>query len=306
MSSKPSTLVSLKGQENSLEITVEKERVENEASGDPKTSRLKGLLSLLIFVSLLALVTMRSCFLHGWEKIEEKDIREYTRIAIGSRVILHSLRNSGTLHSTNSHSYPNGSRQQIVSLSEEQESTWQFRNATSDYDSDVETDWTVPPLVYITNGMRIRLRHPSYKNLHSHDIRPPVSTNGMLNEVSAYGLEGFHGDANDDWVVETLKDNSEYLWTHMPFRLRHAITGCYLATGEGIKLPEWGFNETAVYCDRTVPSKEALGLNVVWVVFNSTHPHVLPEKFTEGRSGSVKFESGGFISNFFKSFNLFE
>ncbi|EEB88545.1 hypothetical protein MPER_13560, partial [Moniliophthora perniciosa FA553] len=101
----------------------------------------------------------------------------------------------------------------------------------------------------------------------------------------------FPGDENDDWIVEIFEDNPEYLWTYMAATLRHALTGCYLAAGKDIKLPEWGFNETAVYCGRNVPSKKGVGLDAIWVVFNSTHPH-----------GSV----GGFLSNIFKSFNLFE
>ena len=49
----------------------------------------------------------------------------------------------------------------------------------------------------------IRLRHISTeRNLHSHNHRPPVSDVDFQNEVSAYGMAEFLGDANDDWYVE--------------------------------------------------------------------------------------------------------
>jgi dolichyl-phosphate-mannose-protein mannosyltransferase len=61
-------------------------------------------------------------------------------------------------------------------------------------------DWENNPLECIKAQTRIKLRHISTeKHLHSHDHRPPVSD---VDEVSAYGMAGFLGDANDDWYVE--------------------------------------------------------------------------------------------------------
>lgn len=65
----------------------------------------------------------------------------------------------------------------------------------------------------------------------------------------------FAGDANDDFIVELSphtrggKDRSKArkrlrtLRSH--FRLRHAMTGCYLFSHK-VKLPEWGFEQQEV------------------------------------------------------------
>ncbi|KAJ3751469.1 hypothetical protein DFH05DRAFT_1570344 [Lentinula detonsa] len=100
-------------------------------------------------------------------------------------------------------------------------------------------------LRYITPGMRIKLSHISTeKMLHSHDIRPPVSEVDFQNEVSAYGAPGFQDDANDDWILEIDEAASrEAVKTlRTKFRLRHALTGCYLFSHK-VKLPEWGFEQ---------------------------------------------------------------
>jgi dolichyl-phosphate-mannose-protein mannosyltransferase len=122
--------------------------------------------------------------------------------------------------------------------------------------------------------VRIKLRHiETDKALHSHDVRPPVSDVDFQNEVSAYGMAGFVGDANDDWYLEIAKGDKRdkesgkrlrTLRTH--FRLRHALTGCYLFSHK-VKLPEWGWEQQEVTCN-----KNAVMANSLWFVETSTHP----------------------------------
>jgi dolichyl-phosphate-mannose-protein mannosyltransferase len=108
--------------------------------------------------------------------------------------------------------------------------------------------------------MRLKLRHVStHKHLHSHDIRPPVSDVEFQNEVSGYGMAGFAGDANDDWTVEIEqgdrrdKESKKRLRTlRTKFRLRHMLTGCYLFSHK-VKLPEWGFEQQEVTCNKNAP-----------------------------------------------------
>jgi dolichyl-phosphate-mannose-protein mannosyltransferase len=121
--------------------------------------------------------------------------------------------------------------------------------------------------------MRIKLRHiATDKHLHSHDIRPPVSDVDFQNEVSAYGMKGFSGDANDDWILEIdhgdRKDpeSGKKLRTlRTTFRLRHALTGCYLFSHK-VKLPEWGFEQQEVTCN-----KNAVRDNSLWYVETAMH-----------------------------------
>jgi dolichyl-phosphate-mannose-protein mannosyltransferase len=129
------------------------------------------------------------------------------------------------------------------------------------------------PLAYITPGTRIKLRHMvTQKHLHSHDVRPPVSDVEFQNEVSAYGMAGFAGDANDDWFVEidhgdkSDKESSKRLRTiRTTFRLRHALTGCYLFSHK-VKLPDWGFEQQEVTCN-----KNAVKANSLWFIETNIH-----------------------------------
>ena len=121
--------------------------------------------------------------------------------------------------------------------------------------------------------MRIRLRHiATERNLHSHDHRPPVSDVDFQNEVSAYGMAGFLGDANDDFYVEIEhgdsrdSESSKRLRTlRTTFRLRHALTGCYLFSHK-VKLPEWGFEQQEVTCN-----KNAVRPNSLWMIETAEH-----------------------------------
>jgi dolichyl-phosphate-mannose-protein mannosyltransferase len=127
--------------------------------------------------------------------------------------------------------------------------------------------------VYLANGHRIKLRHTATeKHLHSHDHRPPVSEVDFQNEVSAYGLKGFVGDANDDWIVEIYegdrrdKKSKERVRTlRTKFRLKHALQGCYLFSHK-VKLPEWGFEQQEVTCN-----KNAVKDNSLWFVETAQH-----------------------------------
>ncbi|KAI0303009.1 hypothetical protein BC826DRAFT_965650 [Russula brevipes] len=151
---------------------------------------------------------------------------------------------------------------------------WRIINTTQD--NHPETDWLdYPELVYLENGSRIKLRHISTeKNLHSHDYRPPVSEVDFQNEVSAYGMPGFIGDMNDDWIVEIEKGSKRdsvsgrrvrTLGTQL--RLKHALTGCYLFSHK-VKLPTWAYEQQEVTCN-----KNAVKANSLWVIESNHHPN---------------------------------
>ena len=65
----------------------------------------------------------------------------------------------------------------------------------------------------------------------------------------------FGGDANDDFVVEIAPKTKAGMWDwaakhrlrtlRSQFRLRHAMTGCYLFSHK-VKLPDWGFEQQEV------------------------------------------------------------
>jgi dolichyl-phosphate-mannose-protein mannosyltransferase len=149
---------------------------------------------------------------------------------------------------------------------------WRIVNAT--VSGDPYVDWEdLPEPQYITNGARVKLRHlTTEKSLHSHDYRPPVSEVDFQNEVSAYGLPGFAGDQNDDWIVEIhrghhsdSKSSKRLRALRTVFRLKHPLTGCYLFS-HAIKLPSWGFDQQEVTCN-----KNAVLDNSLWIIETNTH-----------------------------------
>ena len=137
-----------------------------------------------------------------------------------------------------------------------------------------EPDHASEPLEYIRPFMQIRLLHiATDKRLHSHDVRPPVSEVDFQNEVSGYGSNNLPGDGNDNWIVELehgAKEDPESwkrlrtLRTH--FRLRHALTGCYLFSHK-VKLPEWAYEQQEVTCN-----KNAKRANSLWYIETAKHP----------------------------------
>lgn len=170
-------------------------------------------------------------------------------VGVSSIITLkHVNTHGGYLHS-HDHLYEGGSGQQQVTLYPhlDENNRWivELYNETS------EPFEFVP----ITDGTKIRLKHMvSSRRLHSHDVRPAVSEIDWQNEASCYGFEGFEGDPNDDFVVEIVKDLSvlgeaqeRIRAIDTVFRLRHAMTGCYLWSHE-TKLPKWGFEQQEVTC----------------------------------------------------------
>lgn len=130
--------------------------------------------------------------------------------------------------------------------------------------------------------MRIRLHHvATERNLHSHDVRPPISEVDFQNEVSAYGYPGFMGDANDHWIIELeegdRRDRHSFKRLRSlrtKFRLRHVYTGCYLFSHK-VKLPEWGFEQQEVTCN-----KNAVRPNSLWYIETNEHPARMFRCFT--------------------------
>ncbi|KPV74430.1 glycosyltransferase family 39 protein [Rhodotorula graminis WP1] len=203
----------------------------------------------------------------------------FADVMIGSRLsIRHVHTQGGYLHSHPA-TYPGGSKQQQITLypHRDDNNIWLVLNSTAD--GSIPDPETHAPPHPIPDRTTIVLHHPStHKKLHSHDIRPQVTEVDYQNEVSAYGFEGFEGDANDFWVVEIDQAESEgrvakkQLETlRTKFRLRHALTGCYLFSHK-VKLPDWGFEQQEVTCNKN-PSRE----NALWYIETNTHAMLPPD-----------------------------
>ncbi|KIH87555.1 dolichyl-phosphate-mannose-protein mannosyltransferase [Sporothrix brasiliensis 5110] len=206
-------------------------------------------------------------------------------VLLGSSVTIRHVNTQGGYLHSHPLMYPTGSKQQQVTLypHKDHNNAWLLENQTQPLDSAGEpingTDaWNKLPesgeLPYIVDGTVLRLFHPSTsRRLHSHDVRPPVTEADWQNEVSAYGYEGFDGDANDYFRVEIVKKQSDGALAkervrtiETKFRLVHVMTGCVLFSHK-VKLPDWASEQQEVTCARggSLP-------NSVWYVESNEHP----------------------------------
>jgi dolichyl-phosphate-mannose-protein mannosyltransferase len=224
-------------------------------------------------------------------------------VAFGSRVSLRHFNTQGGYLHSHEHMYPTGSQQQQITLypHKDENNVFILENQTQPIDAnEVEITgplaWDNLTAEYIQDGDVIRLYHVmTNRRVHSHDVRPPVTEAEWQNEVSAYGYEGFSGDANDLFRVEivpSMSDGQEakkrLRTIQTKFKLVHVMTGCTLFSHK-VKLPDWGFEQQEVTCARggTVP-------NSIWYIEANSHP-TLPAD-----AEKVNYRNPGFLGKFFE------
>lgn len=175
-------------------------------------------------------------------------------IAYDSRLTFKNAGYGGGLLHSHVQTYPEGSKQQQVTCYHHKDDNnhWTIRPPRT-YDSSLyENPEDESFIRFVKDGDLIRLQHTSTgRNLHSHPVAAPVTTGQW--EVSCYGNETV-GDIQDNWKVEIVddfvyhdKERVRSLTTR--FRLRHEKMGCLLTADNGV-LPQWGFKQTEVYCDK--------------------------------------------------------
>lgn len=223
-------------------------------------------------------------------------------VYFGSRVTLRHVNTQGGYLHSHPLMYPTGSKQQQITLypHKDNNNNWLLENQTQPLDMHGEPingtgawDNLEAPL-FIKNGAVLRLYHTNtHRRLHSHDVRPPVTEADWQNEVSAYGYEGFEGDANDYFRVEIVKSKStgalakeRVRAVQTKFKLVHVMTGCVLFSHK-VKLPEWASEQQEVTCARggTLP-------NSLWYVERNEHP-LLGED-----AEKVNYNRPGFLGKF--------
>lgn len=243
----------------------------------------------------------------------------YADVALGSTVTIKHLNTQGGYLHSHTAVYPAGSQQQQITLypHSDENNDWIIVKAPGPEDPAPKLDekghpirpedeisrFHKEPIRYLTHGMEIRLIHKTTdKRLHSHDTnRPPVTESDYQNEVTAYGFEGFGGDANDNFHVEIVtgdkSDRQSFsrvrsLRTH--FRLRHTLTGCYLFSHK-ITLPDWGFGQQEVTCNKnpTMP-------NSLWYVETNTHPLLEHPSDPKTRIDKVNYRRPTFLERFWE------
>ncbi|GAK67607.1 glycosyltransferase family 39 protein [Moesziomyces antarcticus] len=247
----------------------------------------------------------------------------FADVALGSTVAIKHLNTQGGYLHSHTAVYPAGSQQQQITLypHSDDNNNWLIVKAPGPEDPAPKLDdkghplrpedevsrFHQEPIRYLTHGMEIRLIHNATdKRLHSHDTnRPPVTESDYQNEVTAYGFEGFGGDANDNFHVEIVQGDKRdrhsstrvrALRTH--FRLRHTLTGCYLFSHK-VTLPDWGFGQQEVTCNKnpTMP-------NSLWYVETNTHPLLEHPKEANAHIDRVNYRRPSFLERFWELQNV--
>ncbi|KAJ2611558.1 hypothetical protein H4S08_003105 [Coemansia sp. RSA 1365] len=187
-------------------------------------------------------------------------------IYYGSRIrIRHAATNAGYLHSHMSN-YETGSKQQQVTLyGFRDDNNYWVITRTEAAEQKMLNSSNPNALQQIKDGDTVRLMHwKTHRRLHSHDKRPPVTTNDYQNEVSGYGWEGFKGDSNDHWRVQILEGDSrvpesknKLMAIHSRFRLIHIGQRCALFSNRK-KLPKWAHEQVEVTCMKSAKFPKTL------------------------------------------------
>ncbi|KAH8703819.1 protein mannosyltransferase 1 [Talaromyces proteolyticus] len=221
-------------------------------------------------------------------------------IAFGSRVSIRHLNTQGGYLHSHSHMYPTGSKQQQVTLypHKDENNVFLLENQTQPLGPYGEIEgplaWDNLTADWIYDGATIKLYHLlTHRRIHSHDERAPITEVDWQNEVSAYGYEGFPGDANDLFrveIVQSISDGEEakkrLRTIQTKFRLVHIMTGCTLFSHK-VKLPDWAFDQQEVTCAKggTLP-------NSIWYIESNTHPSLPPD------AEKVNYRNPGFLGKF--------
>jgi len=224
-------------------------------------------------------------------------------VAYGSRVSFrHHNTQGGYLHS-HSHMYPTGSKQQQITLypHKDENNVWLLENQTQPLDINGESlpgplAWDSIDPTYLEDGAVVKLYHViTDRRLHSHDVRPPVTEAEWQNEVSAYGYEGFEGDANDLFRVEIVKSMSDgpaaksrVRTIETKFKLVHLMTGCSLFSHK-VKLPDWAYEQQEVTC-----AKQGTLPNSIWYIESNEHPQL------KDTAEKVNYRNPGFFGKFWE------
>ncbi|KAL3232624.1 Uncharacterized protein RNJ44_04540 [Nakaseomyces bracarensis] len=189
---------------------------------------------------------MAPAFRHGLLNSTEHSnmIRD---VAVGSFVMLNNYGMDGGFVETVESSYEAGSKQRQVDLNKIPSENSQWLIDLYDHSGQSPAEYT-----RLKGGDKVKFWSPNFKcRLHSHDHPAPVSSHvDWQKEISCYGFLGFAGDGNDDWIIEIDKERSEegeaQEYVHAvdtKFRLRHAMTGCYMFSHK-VNLRTEGFRDT--------------------------------------------------------------
>lgn len=173
----------------------------------------------------------------------------------------------GYLHSHN-HTYPSGSGEQQVSLTQQEQdydNKWSIEPARPDNDVNA-------PLRKVNDFGKVRLRHcATGKLLRASSAKPPISEQEYNSEISCTGDADYVGNSDELWTVISVGDplHSAIRPLKSVVKFLNEGQGCTLLAHD-TRLPKWGFHQQEVLCLQS-PAESRTLFEIETEQLNTTH-----------------------------------
>ena len=163
-----------------------------------------------------------------------------TAIFYGSIVRIRHLNSLGGYLTSYNMTYPGGSNEQIVAVSDVEDTEWNHWVLEPSAEKDL--------LRPLTETHHVLLRHKlTHKLLRASSAKPPISEQEYDKEVACTGDINYKGDRDEHWRLETTKLH-EPLQTHIKIQLRNIGQSCH-ALSHDMKLPShWDLDAQELVC----------------------------------------------------------
>ena len=172
-------------------------------------------------------------YLRGQEQVP-------TIVNYGSTIRLRHLNSLGGYLTSYNETYPSGSKEQLITVSDIEDSEWNLWILEPSDRSDVNED--------IDESHHVVLRHKmTNKLLRSSTAKPPISEQEYDKEVSCTGDANYTGQKDEYWRFETTRLH-EPLRNNLKIQLRNMGQNCQLVSHDIKLTATWGHNDQEVLC----------------------------------------------------------
>lgn len=172
-------------------------------------------------------------YLRGQEQVP-------TTVNYGSIIRLRHLNSLGGYLTSYNETYPSGSKEQLITVSDIEDTNWNLWVLEPSDRSDVNSD--------IDESHHVVLRHKmTNKLLRSSTAKPPISEQEYDKEVSCTGDANYTGQKDEYWRFETTKLH-EPLRNNLKIQLRNMGQNCQLVSHDIKLTAAWGHNDQEVLC----------------------------------------------------------
>ncbi|SMN20847.1 similar to Saccharomyces cerevisiae YDR307W Putative protein of unknown function [Maudiozyma saulgeensis] len=211
--------------------------------------------SFLFTIPLIVFNVMEYEQLRSW-KIDSPEYSQYmssvfqtylrgveqvpTTVNYGAVIRIRHLNSLGGYLTSHNETYPGGSRDQLITVSDIEDTEWNKWILEPSERSDINED--------INESHHVVLRHKvTGKLLRVSSAKPPISEQEYDKEVSCTGDSEYAGNRDEYWRLETTKLH-EPLRNNLKIQLRNIGQNCQLLSHDIRLTSEWGKNEQEVLC----------------------------------------------------------